>query len=232
MSPSATIAPIHEVSVAQVVRGIPPGSTAVPQSVVERGAAPTRAFLSGALLESHRFSSSSKAVDVLLALLVHVVVLGGPILAGLYYMETINLKEFTTTFLVAPLPPPPPPPAPVAGVIKPQTSRHVFMSAGKLLAPTYISKQVAQIKEAPIESEGLWRRSGRCTRRPAGWRDWWGPEYGCKGNCSTNGEIKRASACRWACAAAESDRAGSPRVPATRATSAYSGRGEDRRNLG
>jgi hypothetical protein len=57
MSPSATIAPIHEVSVAQVVRGIPPGSTAVPQSVVERGAAPTRAFLSGALLESHRFSS-------------------------------------------------------------------------------------------------------------------------------------------------------------------------------
>jgi len=155
MSPPATTAPVHEIPVPQLTRGLPSGTPPQPRSAFERGAAPTRAFLSGALLESHRFRSSSKTVDVLLALLVHVVVLGGPILAGLYYMETINLKEFTTTFLVAPPPPPPPPPAPAAGVIKQQTSRRVFMSAGKLLAPRYIPKQVAQIKEAPIESDAF-----------------------------------------------------------------------------
>ena len=152
MSPSATTVPIHEISLPPAVSGIPPGSTPPPQSVVHRGAAPAKAFLNEALLEGHRFKSSSKTVDVLLALLVHVVVLGGPVLAGLYYTESINLKEFTTTLLVAPSPPPPAPP-PAAAVIKAQTSKRVFMSEGKLLAPTYIPKQVAQIKESPIESD-------------------------------------------------------------------------------
>ncbi len=41
------------------------------------------------------------------------------------------------------------------GVIKPQPSKRVFISEGKLLAPTYIPKQVAQLKEAPIESDAF-----------------------------------------------------------------------------
>jgi periplasmic protein TonB len=34
-------------------------------------------------------------------------------------------------------------------------SKRVFISQGKLLAPTYIPKQVAQLKEAPIESDAF-----------------------------------------------------------------------------
>jgi TonB family protein len=37
------------------------------------------------LLENLHFNSSSESVDVLLALLVHIAILGGPIFAGLYY---------------------------------------------------------------------------------------------------------------------------------------------------
>jgi periplasmic protein TonB len=153
MSPSATTVPIHELSLPQAVRGIPQGKPE-PLSIVSGGATPTRAFLNDALLGNRRFRSSSKSVDVLLALLAHIVVLGGPILAGLYYTDTINLKQFATTFLVAP-PPPPPPPVPAVGMIKPQQSKRVFISEGKLLAPTYIPKQVAQLKEAPIESDAF-----------------------------------------------------------------------------
>jgi hypothetical protein len=140
MSPSATTVPIHEISIPSAVHGIP----LPPQLVKGHGAASTRAFLNEALVESQHFKGGSKTVDVMLALVVHVVLLGGPIVAGLYYTDTINLKQFATTFLVAP-PPPPPPPAPAVSVIKPQLSKPVLISEGKLLAPTYIPKQVAQL---------------------------------------------------------------------------------------
>jgi periplasmic protein TonB len=122
--------------------------------IVSGGGTPARAFLNDALLENRRFKSSSKSVDVLLALLVHIVILGGPIFAGLYYTETLNLKGFTTTLLVAPSPPPPAPP-PAAAAIKSQTPKRVFISEGKLLAPTYIPNKVAQITEAPPESDAF-----------------------------------------------------------------------------
>ncbi len=130
-------------------RHVPP-----PRSAVERGPARARALFNEALLESHRFKSSSKTLDFLVALLFHLAVLGGPILAGLYYTDTINLKAFATTLLVAPPPPPPPPPAP-AGVVKAQAPKRVFVSGGKLLAPTVIPKQIAEIKEAPLEPDSL-----------------------------------------------------------------------------
>jgi hypothetical protein len=124
------------------------------RSIISGGGTPARAFLNDVLLENHRFKSSSQSVDVLLGLLVHIVILGGPIFAGLYYTETINLKEFTTTFLVAPSPPPPAPP-PAAAAVKSQAPKRVFISEGKLLAPTYIPNQVAQIKEARLESDAF-----------------------------------------------------------------------------
>jgi hypothetical protein len=128
MSPSATTVPIHETSIPRSVRGIPP-----PQA--------TGRLLNEVLLESQRLKGGSKTADVLLALLLHVI--GDPILAGLYYADTIDLKQFATTFLAEPPPPPPPPPAAAVGVVKPKLSKRVFISEGKLLAPKYIPKQVA-----------------------------------------------------------------------------------------
>lgn len=122
---------------------------------VERGPARGRGFFNEALLENHRFKSSSKTLDFLVALLFHVAVLSGPILAGLCYTDTINLKAFATTLLVAPPPPPPPPPAPAAGIVKAQAPKRVFMTGGKLVAPTVIPRQIAEIKEAPLEPDSL-----------------------------------------------------------------------------
>jgi hypothetical protein len=81
-------------------------------------------FFSPRWIENNHIKSSSKTVDFLIALTVNAVILAGPILAGLIYTDTLNLRQFETTFLMAPLPPPP--------------------------APTVVPKNIADIKEAPL----------------------------------------------------------------------------------
>ena len=112
------------------------------------------ALFDEALLEDSRIKSSSKALDLLVAFSVHAVLIGVPILLGLYYTDTLNLKDFTSTFLVAPAPPPPPPP-PAASVMRTTAPKRVFMDHGRLLAPTVIPQKVAMIKEAPIEPDAF-----------------------------------------------------------------------------
>ena len=114
---------------------------------------PDQPVLRDSLLEQHRFKSSSRAMDLLVSILVHAVVLSGPILAGLYFTDTLNLKEFASTFLVAPPPPPPPPPAPAPAMVRAAPSHRVFEAAGKLIAPTVVPKHIAEIKEAPLMDE-------------------------------------------------------------------------------
>jgi periplasmic protein TonB len=156
MAPSAIAEVlIHEETRPQVTGPAPRSVPPPPRSEVERGPAHARALFNEALLENHRFKSSSKTLDFLVALLFHVAVIGGPILAGLYYTDTLNLKAFATTLLVAPPPPPPPPPAPAAGIVKTHTPKRVFMTGGKLVAPTVIPRQIAEIKEAPLEPDSL-----------------------------------------------------------------------------
>src|ERR1700676_4999936 len=154
MAPSAIAEVlINKESRPQIAR---PGPQPIPppRTTGDRGSARTKALFDESLLERHRFKSSSRTLDLLVALSLHVVVIGGPILAGLYYTDTINLKAFATTLLVAPPPPPPPPPAP-ASVVKAQALKHVFMTGGKLVAPTVIPRQIAEIKEAPLEPDTL-----------------------------------------------------------------------------
>jgi protein TonB len=111
-------------------------------------------FLTDTLLENNHIKSSSKTMDLMVALAFHAVLLGGPILAGLYFTDTLNLKQFAATFLVAP-PPPPPAPPPAAAIMKTVAPKRVFMQSGKLLAPTFIPKEVAQIKETPLEADAF-----------------------------------------------------------------------------
>ena len=147
MAPSAiTEVLVHEETRPQVAAPVPRPVAPSLRFERERGPAYARALFNEALLENHRFKSSSKTLDFLVALLLHVAVIGGPILAGLYYTDTINLKAFATTLLVAPPPPPPPPPAP-ASAVNAQTPKHLFMTGGKLVAPTVIPRQIAEIKE-------------------------------------------------------------------------------------
>jgi protein TonB len=99
------------------------------------------------MIENNHIKSSSKTVDFLIALTVNAVILAGPILAGLIYTDTLNLRQFETTFLMAP---PPPPPAPAAPLVKAAPVHRVFENAEKLIAPTVVPKTIADIKEAPL----------------------------------------------------------------------------------
>src|SRR5205807_3521888 len=161
----AEVIPMAPSAIAEVKETHPPvtgptlRSTPRPlSSGVEGGPALARALFNDALIENHRFKSSSKTLDFLVALLFHVAVIGGPIFAGLYYTDTLNLKAFATTLLVAP--PPPPPPAPAAAIVKAHAPKRVFMTDGKLVAPTVIPREIADIKEAPLEPDNLGGAAG------------------------------------------------------------------------
>ena len=120
-----------------------------PQSV-----RPAFEFSQAVLLERNPMRTGSKTLDVAIAMMLHVVVIGMPILLGLFYTDTINIKQYASMLLVAPPPPPPPPPA-ASMAIKATPVHRTFMSAGKLLAPTVIPKEIAQIKEAPVEPDAF-----------------------------------------------------------------------------
>jgi len=93
-------------------------------------------------------AGTSRPVDFLISLLINLSILAAPAFAGLYFTDSINLKQFEQTFLVAPPPPPPPPAAPT--VVKVMPPHKVFENAGKLVAPTVIPKTIADIKESPL----------------------------------------------------------------------------------
>jgi hypothetical protein len=88
-----------------------------------RVAKPAFEFSKAVLIEENRMKIGSRALDIAVAVLFHVLAVGAPILAGLYYTDPINLKTFATTLLVAPPPPPPPPPAPTAAIVKAQVPK-------------------------------------------------------------------------------------------------------------
>lgn len=86
-------------------------------------------------------------MDFFASVLGHSFVVALLILLPLLYTQAISMPQFEKTLLVAPPPPPPPPPpaAPVRMIQPPKS----FFTAGKLFAPKFIPKQIAQVKEAP-----------------------------------------------------------------------------------
>src|SRR5713101_4032315 len=92
----------------------------------KRAAKPERAreikpafeFSKVVLLEENHFKTGSRTLDVAISVLLHVVVIAAPIFAGLYFTDTINIKQLASTMLIAPPPPPPPPPS-LSAVIRP-----------------------------------------------------------------------------------------------------------------
>lgn len=127
----------------------------VPKNVPSPHDPAEQELFQSSLIEQNRMKSSSKALDLLVAILVHATVIAVPILAGLYFTDTLNLKQWESTFLAAPPPPPPPPPPAAAVVTRAPVVRRVFENAGKLIAPTVVPKQIAEIKEAPIPDADL-----------------------------------------------------------------------------
>jgi protein TonB len=87
---------------------------------------------------------------VTVSILVHVLILTALLLSPLYFTETVDLKGFTQTLLVAPPPPPPPPPPAQAIAKTAPTPRRTFVAAGRLIAPTFIPQKIAMLKEEPL----------------------------------------------------------------------------------
>lgn len=110
--------------------------------------------LSQSLLEANQMTRPRRLADVLVSVVLHVLLIGTPIFLSLWFTNTLDLKAYTKTMLVGPPPPPPPPPAPaIARVVT--APRHAIFTQGKLLAPSFIPRQVAVVKEAPLDDSGL-----------------------------------------------------------------------------
>jgi protein TonB len=137
-----------------VVEIVPLGRP-TPKPDVRREINPAFEFSKAILLEENHIRTGSRMLSGAIAVLLHVVIIGGPILAGLYYTDSINIKQFTSAMLVAPPPPPPPPPPAIGEVTKPKVVRHMLMNAGKLITPTVIPKHIVEIKEAPLVQDSL-----------------------------------------------------------------------------
>ncbi len=135
------------------VEMLPLGKPA-PKLEVQREVKPAFEFSKAVLLEENHFKTGSRTLKVVISVLTHVAVISVPILFGLFFTDTINIKQYAGMILVAPPPPPPPPPA-ASAVVKVAPVHRTFMNAGKLIAPTVIPKQIADIKEAPLETESL-----------------------------------------------------------------------------
>jgi len=161
MAPSThlEVAPEQEVKEQQVKKGqavkptVPKSPRVVvsaPETTIKLPVRPEEGTFQSSLLEYNRMKSSSRLMDTVISLTVNICLLIAPLFAGLYFTDTLDLRQFTSTFLAAPPPPPPPPPAPAAVVVRAAPVHRVFESAGKLVAPTVVPREIAMIKEAPL----------------------------------------------------------------------------------
>lgn len=121
-------------------------SSAAPATGTKVSHIPEEGSFQSSMLEYNRMKSGSKFMNMLVSLTVNCTIVIIPILLTLYFTDTLDLKQFASTFLVAPPPPPPPPPPPAAAIVHVRPTAHL-MDAGKLVAPRVIPKEVKIIKE-------------------------------------------------------------------------------------
>lgn len=115
---------------------------------------PAFSFSQAVLLDENHFKTGSRSLKLAVSIVAHVALISTPILLGLFFTDTINIKQYASMMLVAP-PPPPPPPPPAAAALVRAVPRQRFITGGKLFAPTVIPKAVAEIKEAPLDPDTL-----------------------------------------------------------------------------
>src|SRR6516225_534099 len=133
----------------------PEAGRKVPTLEAQREIKPAFKFSQAVLLDENHFKTGSRLLRLAFSIFMHVTVIAVPILLGLFFTDTINIKQYASMMLVAPPPPPPPPPPATTAIIRSAPPRTRFITGGKLFAPTVIPKQVADIKEEPIEPDSF-----------------------------------------------------------------------------
>ena len=100
------------------------------------------------LLELPGGERKRRAGSALAGVVFQALVLAVLVIVPMAFTETLDVRELVRTWVVAP-PPPPPPPPPPAPAVQVRPRRITQMLAGKLVAPTVIPKEIAQVLEAP-----------------------------------------------------------------------------------
>jgi protein TonB len=106
------------------------------------------ANFSAGMLENNQMKRPKGAVDIVVSLAGHVLLVVIVILLPLYFSDAIHLQQMETTHLVAPPLPPPPPPASTA-VVRAIRPPDTFLKDKKLYTPPVIPKHVAVVKDLP-----------------------------------------------------------------------------------
>ena len=104
------------------------------------------ANLSATMLENNRMKRPKGALDFLISVTFHSVLLAAAILLPLYFTDAIDMHRLETTYLVAPLPPPPPPPA---GNVRAIRRPKALLKSSKLYAPRVIPKHILDVRDLP-----------------------------------------------------------------------------------
>lgn len=108
---------------------------------------------SSSFLSANLMGSPSRRRTLTFSIVTHTLLVAVPLLLSVWFTNTLDLRTYTQTLLVAPpAAAAPAPPKVTASQAAPQTHR-VFTSHGKLFMPTAIPKQIAMLKEAPLEPE-------------------------------------------------------------------------------
>lgn len=121
---------------------------------VATGAARAYTDFSESFLSPNLLGAPSHKRTLATSFVLHLSLLGLVLLVSVWFTNTLDLRNYTMTLLVAPPPAAPPSPPPkVVAAAQPVQSHRVFTVGGKLLMPTAIPKQIAMVKEAPLAPE-------------------------------------------------------------------------------
>jgi len=107
---------------------------------------------SDAFLSANLMGSPSRKRTVTTSIVLHTILIGVPLLLSAWFTDTLDLRTYTQTLLVAPPAAAAPSPPPTVAAV-PKQARRLFTSQGKLFMPTAIPRQVAMVKEAPLPPE-------------------------------------------------------------------------------
>jgi TonB family protein len=112
---------------------------------------------SGAFLSTNLMGAPSRKRTLTTSLVLHTILIAIPLLLSAWFTDTLDLRSYTQTLLVAPPAAAAPAQPPKVVAAAPAQVHRVFTSQGKLFMPTAIPRQVLMVKEAPLppEPEGV-----------------------------------------------------------------------------
>ena len=129
-------------------------SKAVTRVLVAARAPRAYTDFSQSFLSPNLLGSPSRRRTLTTSVILHAILIGIPLLLTAWFTDTLDLRTYTRTLLVAPpaaAPAPTPPPIAPSQPVRP--THRVFTAQGKLFMPTAIPKRVAILKEAPLPPE-------------------------------------------------------------------------------